>query len=165
MLAATVASESVPAVDLSVGATSCQLCLPGSFSSNMGLAECMPCLPGYYTNTSNSTSCIVCPSGTYSDTYASSRCTPCPEGHLTQIEAAPSMAACIPCSSLYTDNPRCQLWSSNNLRSLQRMLPFLHSRLSLSLPPSFLPFVACRSQLHPLIKEHASLVAASARHS
>lgn len=94
-------------VIIEIGATSCAACGPGTFSGSSASLVCMACLPGYYSNSSRSSTCMPCPAGTYSDTYGSTRCTECPWGTVSIVEAAPSIVACVPCSSEYAENPMC----------------------------------------------------------
>jgi hypothetical protein len=65
----------------SSSARSCNLCIPGTFSTTIGAisnATCINCPKGQFSNSSGSTSCINCPAGSYSTGLTStSKCTLC----------------------------------------------------------------------------------------
>jgi outer membrane protein assembly factor BamB len=65
----------------SSSARSCNLCIPGTFSTTIGAtsnATCVNCPKGQFSNSSGSTSCINCPAGSYNTGLTStSKCTLC----------------------------------------------------------------------------------------
>lgn len=94
-------------VFVELGATSCQSCAAGYYSDIQGLDACKQCLPGYYSNASESSLCLPCLAGTYADTFGSTFCTPCPAGTYSDMQAAPSISACLECTSLQSNHPMC----------------------------------------------------------
>lgn len=81
------------------GSTSCDLCVPGSYSQNRQ-ASCTPCNPGFYSEffgSSNVESCLACPGGKYNGFNGRSSCEDCPAGKYTLDDPKASHTECLPC--------------------------------------------------------------------
>jgi hypothetical protein len=90
---------------------SCDICPPGSHSSEKGMTNCMPCSPGTFNNAYGQSKCKVCKLGKYSlepnattckfcskgsgtARNGSSFCTECPKGKYSNIDTGYSCTVC-----------------------------------------------------------------------
>eukprot|EP00026_Physarum_polycephalum_P002966 Phypoly_transcript_02975.p1 GENE.Phypoly_transcript_02975~~Phypoly_transcript_02975.p1 ORF type:complete len:686 (+),score=105.77 Phypoly_transcript_02975:140-2197(+) len=79
-----------------VGEGKCELCRPGTFSTELGATSCTPCTNGTYS-APNGQFCIDCAEATYSGEGASA-CAPCPPGSHSGGTGA---AQCTTCKEGY----------------------------------------------------------------
>lgn len=79
-------------------ADACELCPPGSFTSQPQAAVCTPCQKGAYAEQPGSTACTLCPLNAYSVASGGtspSNCTSCPGGTGTTTQGASDPAQCV----------------------------------------------------------------------
>ena len=69
--------------------TFCDNCVPGRYSA-AGASSCERCAKGHYTSQSGQTSCKACPRGYYQDTEGKSNCKYCPKGAIGETTARTS---------------------------------------------------------------------------
>ena len=85
----------------SAGATACQICIAGSYSSTIGSTTCSFCPSGSTTVTTGTTSgfaCTLCSSGYWSST-AVPPCTACVGGTYNPSIGSTSSSSCLSCAS------------------------------------------------------------------
>jgi hypothetical protein len=58
----------------------CDVCQPGTVSSQLASTNCTACEPGKYAPDVKLTACLLCEPGTYSAGYGASSCLPCQRG-------------------------------------------------------------------------------------
>jgi hypothetical protein len=60
-----------------INTDTCDLCLPGKYTTNGTLYSCLSCLPGSFTNATGFSHCLHCDAGRFAQIPASSSCLPC----------------------------------------------------------------------------------------
>ncbi|EGD77164.1 hypothetical protein PTSG_07497 [Salpingoeca rosetta] len=78
-----------------VGASSCDMCPPGTFRADPAghaLASCTPCEPGTFSG-GHTSMCITCHDGAIAPTYGTPSCIPCPENTYSLEDKT----RCFPC--------------------------------------------------------------------
>ena len=81
----------------------CELCPPGTNSSQKGATACDPCRAGSYSKSSGQESCDLCPAGSFAKESRSIECKPCPPGTSTFQNGT---TECNPCrAGSYSESP------------------------------------------------------------
>lgn len=85
------------------GASSSQLCRPGSYSDAMGSSSCTLCPAGRHSTTSGAASadsCVACSPGTWGNSTGASSCAMCPFGTASSTAGSVTLDDCQACVSL-----------------------------------------------------------------
>ena len=76
----------------------CDICGPGTYSSNNSVGFCLPCPAGYISSLDNQSECTVCQPGTFAQSKRSTACSVCNPGYFSPTLASTS---CLECPAAY----------------------------------------------------------------
>lgn len=78
----------------SIGSSTCNKCIPGTYQSNI---YCYECAPGSYSDSYGQTTCKLCSKGKYQNLPKSTSCNKCESNKYSPMEG---LALCIVCSTV-----------------------------------------------------------------